>query len=252
MSLPIFDGKISIITATYNAEKYLPRLIESLRKQEDKNFEWVIADGASTDKTLELLNAVDDLNIKITSQEDFGIYDALNRGIKACHGEFYLVMGADDVLYPNGIKDYKAAISDDVDAITAPVYMGNKLSLPKHKLLFLYRQFYYVSAHAVGTVFRKSLHEKNGYYSRRFPIAADQLFIMRVFGSGAKLRKLDNDVVVGMHDIVGVSKLDYLGTSTERYRVMIELNFNVFFQTVLFILVLIKNVTFRLPSRELK
>src|SRR5699024_1576503 len=94
--------KLSIITATFNAVEYLPTLIESLRKQQDKDFEWVVADGASTDGTLELLESIDDLNIQITSREDFGIYDALNRGIKACSGEFYLVMGADDVLYPNG------------------------------------------------------------------------------------------------------------------------------------------------------
>lgn len=70
--------KLSVITATYNAIEYLPSLIECLRKQEDQDFEWVVADGASTDGTLELLESITDLNIVITSQEDFGIYDALN------------------------------------------------------------------------------------------------------------------------------------------------------------------------------
>ncbi len=40
------DIKISVITATYNAQKYLPRLIESLENQTDKDFEWVVADGS--------------------------------------------------------------------------------------------------------------------------------------------------------------------------------------------------------------
>src|SRR5690554_463607 len=111
--------KLSIITATYNAMDHLPNLIECLRNQEDQDFEWVVADGASTDGTLELLQSITDLNIIITSQEDFGIYDALNRAIKLCGSEFYLVMGADDFLYPNGVKDYKEAIVDGVDVVTA-------------------------------------------------------------------------------------------------------------------------------------
>lgn len=239
MNLPEFDGKISIITATYNAEKYLPRLIESLRNQEDKNFEWIVADGASTDKTLEILNAVDNLNIKITSQEDFGIYDALNRGIKACKGEFYLVMGADDVLYPNGIKDYKAAISD-VDVVTATVQYGKNISKANRGPAWLSKHFHYVSCHAVGSLYRRDLHEKFGFYSRRFPIAADQLFMLTVFRANTKIQVIES--FVGMHDDQGVSHADNIGTLCESYRVMLELGFNKYVQTLLFIWRLLKRL----------
>ena len=71
-----FDGKISIITAVYNAENHIQDLIESLRQQGDSNFEWVVVDGLSTDNTLEILKKIDDLNVKIISEADFGIYDA--------------------------------------------------------------------------------------------------------------------------------------------------------------------------------
>jgi glycosyltransferase involved in cell wall biosynthesis len=60
-----FDGKISIITAVYNAEDCIDYLIESLRMQTDQNFEWVVVDGLSTDSTLETLKQIVDLNIKI-------------------------------------------------------------------------------------------------------------------------------------------------------------------------------------------
>ena len=68
-----FDGKISIITAVFNAENHINHLIESLRQQIDPNFEWVVVDGLSTDSTLEVLKKIDDLNIKIISEADFGI-----------------------------------------------------------------------------------------------------------------------------------------------------------------------------------
>jgi len=87
-------ASFTVITATYNAQNHLPMLIESLRKQSDKEFEWVVADGASDDGTLELLQSIDDLNIVISSQPDFGIYDALNRAIRDSSGKYYIVAGA--------------------------------------------------------------------------------------------------------------------------------------------------------------
>ena len=117
--------KLSVITATYNAEKFLSRVIKSLQEQIDKDFEWIISDGASSDSTLEILKSTEGINIKVISGEDFGIYDALNRGIKACNGEFYLVIGADDELYPNAIQNYKEAIEDGVDIITAYIDTNN-------------------------------------------------------------------------------------------------------------------------------
>jgi glycosyltransferase len=232
--------KLSIITATHNAIEHLPNLIECLRNQEDKDFEWVVADGASTDGTLELLKSIDDLNIVITSQEDFGIYDALNRGIKASSGEFYLVMGADDLLYPNAVRDYKDAIEDGVDIVTATIKIGDGVSTAGARGgSWFAAQFAYISGHAVGSIYRKSLHNKYGYYSRKFPIAADQLFILKSCKSGAKIKIVDQ--IVGEHLLVGVSSVDIIGSMSEYYRVQLDVGENKLLQTVLFILRLIKN-----------
>jgi glycosyltransferase involved in cell wall biosynthesis len=79
---------LSIVTATFNSEKNLPVLVESLRRQTDSDFEWVIADGGSTDGTLSILGKIDDLAIVLSSEPDFGIYDALNRAISLASGEY--------------------------------------------------------------------------------------------------------------------------------------------------------------------
>lgn len=231
--------KLSVITATYNAEKFLPRLIKSLQEQVDKDFEWIISDGASSDKTLEILKNTGGINIKVISGEDFGIYDALNRGIKACNGEFYLVIGADDELYPNAIKDYKKAIGDGVDIITAYIDTNNGKIEPNSGSKWLKGQFHYISGHAVGSIYRTSLHQKLGYYSRKFPIAADQLFVLTTANYGAKIKVIK--IVVGKFSNDGVSSIDTLGTLCEFYRVQITMGENKFLQTVLFILRLIKN-----------
>lgn len=232
--------KLSVITATYNAMEHLPNLIECLRNQEDKDFEWVVADGASTDGTLELLQSIDDLNIVITSQEDFGIYDALNRGIKASSGEFYLVMGADDILYPNGVKDYKEAIEDGRDILTAKIKYGGKLSVVRKNKSWLAGQFAYVTGHSVGTAYRKELHDRFGFYSRKYPIAADQLFILTAIKKGSLVKEIDG--LVGEFSLAGTSSIDTLGTISEFYRVQLTAGENKFVQTLLFVVRLIKNV----------
>ena len=231
--------KLSVITATYNAEKFLPRVIKSLQGQSDKDFEWVISDGASSDRTLEILKSTEGINIKVISGEDFGIYDALNRGIKACNGEFYLVIGADDELYPNAIQDYKKAIGDDVDIITACIDTNNGKIEPNGGPRWLKAQAHYISGHAVGSIYRTSLHQKLGYYSRKFPIVADQLFVLTAANYGAKIKVIKS--IVGKFSNDGVSSIDMLGTLCEFYRVQIAMGENKFVQTTLFILRLIKN-----------
>ena len=232
--------KLSVITATYNAVEHLPKLIESLRNQEDKEFEWVVADGASTDGTLELLQSIKDLNIKISSQEDFGIYDALNRAIKVSSGEFYLVVGADDLLYPNAICDYKQAIEEGVDIITAPIEFKYGISHSDGRgSSWLYAQFAYISGHAVGSIYRKSLHQEFGLYSRKFPIAADQFFILKCIKGGAKIKRIKN--IAGYFNDAGVSSIDLTGALTEWYRVQLMVGEKKFLQTLLFFMRLIKN-----------
>ena len=231
--------KLSVITATYNAEKFLPRLIKSLQEQVDKDFEWIISDGASSDKTLEILKNTGGINIKVISGEDFGIYDALNRGIKACNGEFYLAIGADDELYPNAIKDYKKAIGDGADIITACIDTNNGKIEPNSGPRWLKAQAHYISGHAVGSIYRTNLHQKLGYYSRKFPIAADQLFVLTAATYGAKIKVVKS--VVGKFSNDGVSSIDILGTLCEFYRVQVVMGENKFLQTILFILRLIKN-----------
>jgi glycosyltransferase involved in cell wall biosynthesis len=119
---------ISIITATYNAGDRLPRLIESLRAQSDLDFEWVVMDGASTDGTLDLLAEVKDLNLVLDTRPDFGIYDAINRAIEVAGGEYYLVLGADDIIYPETVASFRRVASNsDADLITAQIFADGRI-----------------------------------------------------------------------------------------------------------------------------
>lgn len=210
---------ISVITATYNVESCIQSLIESLRLQTEKNFEWIVIDGKSTDRTLEILRNVDDLNIKIFSEPDFGIYDALNKGVKICNSEYYIVAGADDKFFPNAIRDYKSAIDKDYDMITASILKDGVICKPARGPSWRFASDAYISNHALGVLIKKSLHKKNGYYSKMYPIAADQLFIKTAVKNGAKVKIIDS--IVGNFSLTGTSSQDELGACLEILRVQL-------------------------------
>lgn len=172
---------ISIITATYNAERDLPQLIDSLRSQANPNFRWIVADGGSTDNTLRIIEKNRDLVSKFIPGPDFGIYDALNKAVREVETKYYLTLGADDTLNHDAVENYNnAAVASDADFISALVRTTDGTTLfPKRGNPLRYGHLAYVSQHAVGTLIKTSLHNTVGPYSRRFPIAADRYFILK-------------------------------------------------------------------------
>jgi glycosyltransferase involved in cell wall biosynthesis len=230
---------ISIVTATRNAERELPGLIESLRQQTDRDFQWVVADGASTDGTLPLLQSIADLDIVISSQPDFGIYDALNRAIRLSSGGHYIVAGADDVFEPDAIANFRKVIDDTgADIVAADVLYGRKRMTVKRGPDWLFGQFSSIASHALATAFRKSLHERFGTYSNRFPIAADQFFVMKACRGGASSKPVG--FVAGNLGCAGVSSLDRVGNATEVFRVQVALGGSLLVQVPLFLLRLLR------------
>jgi glycosyltransferase involved in cell wall biosynthesis len=235
--------KLSIITATFNAAQSLPNLIASLRRQTDQDFEWVVMDGGSTDGTVELLREAGDLRLVWRSEPDFGIYDALNKAIKCCMGDFYLVMGADDTLEPDSVANYKAlGDATGADILTAAVDCESHgiVSKPRGPA-WLTGQMAYVTGHAVGSIYRKCLHEdaKVGFYSKAYPVAADQLFIKRAVLSGANVTI--GDFLAGSFGKGGVSSVDVAGTLTEFFRVQLQTERCKSLQVFLFMLRLLKH-----------
>lgn len=230
---------ISVITATFNAAKVLPSLIESLRAQSDRGFEWIVMDGASTDGTVDILRNAGDVVSRWISEPDFGIYDALNKAVKLSTGEYYLVVGADDTLSPDAIRDFFAAAEvSKADIVTALVKAGGRIHQVRRGPSWLFGQFAYVAAHAVGTLFRRKLHERFGYYSRRYPIAADALFIKKACQGGATI--YEADFVAGEFGQGGTSSVDVAGSLSEFFRVQLETE-SKFPQLALYALRLIKN-----------
>ena len=89
-------AKISIITICYNSEKTISKTLKSLKSQTFKDFEHIVIDGGSIDKTISIIKK-ENISNKIISEKDKGIYDAFNKGIKNSTGEIIGFLNADDV-----------------------------------------------------------------------------------------------------------------------------------------------------------
>ena len=98
---------ITVLTATYNRAYTLGRLYESLEKQTNKSFEWVVVDDGSQDETLSLLEEFQQnssFSIKILQQENAGKHIAINTGVPAGTGDWVLLVDSDDALTSNAIE----------------------------------------------------------------------------------------------------------------------------------------------------
>lgn len=89
---------VSIVTVTFNADKYLKECIQSVRRQPFKRIEHIIIDANSTDKTISILKEFENQIDYWRSEPDEGIYDAMNKAITYARGRWVYFLGADDRL----------------------------------------------------------------------------------------------------------------------------------------------------------
>ena len=103
--------KFSIITPCYNSEKTIARTLEHICNQTNTDFEYIVIDGASKDRTVEIVESYRaQLGDRLTviSEPDKGIYDAMNKGISLAKGELVGIVNSDDFYEPNCLETVAA------------------------------------------------------------------------------------------------------------------------------------------------
>ena len=114
MESPLF----SIITITYNAQEVLRPTLASVSGQSFRNFEHIIIDGASRDDTVSIARNEGIDGIKIFSEPDRGLYDAMNKGIARATGRYLIFLNAGDTFpAPKALSDLAEAAQVDPDII---------------------------------------------------------------------------------------------------------------------------------------
>ena len=185
--------KISIITATYNSEVTLSSCMTSVLQQSYQNIEYLIIDGNSTDETLELVKQhqvqFPQIEFKILSEPDNGIYDALNKGVQLAAGEVIGFVHSDDILANNQIisKIANQFDKENIDGVYGDLQYVNKNNISKIIRYWKSTSFNsslltkgWMPAHP--TLFlKKEVYEKHGEFNLSFKISADYDFILRIF-----------------------------------------------------------------------
>ncbi|MBD2751867.1 glycosyltransferase family 2 protein [Spirosoma validum] len=179
--------KVSIITAVYNAEKYINGCITSVLGQNYENFEYIIIDGGSTDNTISIIEQYKDKLSYWISEPDRGIYDAWNKGLAASKGEWIAFLGSDDLLYPDAIQTYVNHIIQHPKQHELE-FVSSRIELVKQDLTSIrivgeawdWERFKYkmITWH-VGCFHAKHLFTKYGYFDPAYKVSGDYELLLR-------------------------------------------------------------------------
>ena len=196
--------KISIITPTYNSEKTIKDTIESVLNQTYKDFEHIIIDGLSKDNTIEIIKGYEkkyDGRLKVVSEKDKGLYDAMNKGIQMASGDIIGILNSDDIYAKNDVLQtiinkfnetncdgtYSNLIFMDEETMSKPqrIWKSPKGNYkngwhPAHPTLYL----------------KKEVYNKIGLFDLDFRIAADYDFMIRMMlDKSIKLEYIDEYII---------------------------------------------------------
>lgn len=118
---------VSVITVTYNAEKFIENCIKNVIGQKLNNVEHIIVDGISTDGTVSIIKNYESHIAYFLSEADAGIYDAMNKAVRFCKGRWILFLGADDFLLEGFSKMLHFLKKENCIYYGDYVYNGEKL-----------------------------------------------------------------------------------------------------------------------------
>lgn len=180
---------ISIITACFRSERTVRDTLESVNVQTYPNIEHIIVDGASDDRTLEVVREHGRRVTKVMSEKDRGIFDAYNKGLVLAHGEIIGILNSDDFYAtPHIIQRIMDQFRDPtIEAVYADLVYVDKddtSRIVRHWKSKPYRQGDFsrgfVPAHP--TLFlRKSVYDRVGQFAPEYRFAGDFEFMLRVF-----------------------------------------------------------------------
>lgn len=178
--------KISVITVCFNAAETIKSTIDSIASQRHQNIEHIIVDGGSTDGTREIICSSDSVS-KYVFEPDDGIYDAMNKGIKAASGDIVGILNADDFYAnENVLSNVATAFSDPlIDTVYGDLVYVDKENTDKIIRYWKSQCFVpglfqrgWMPAHPTFFV-RKHYFDELGYYDTEYKIQSDFELTMR-------------------------------------------------------------------------
>jgi glycosyltransferase involved in cell wall biosynthesis len=219
--------KVTIITAVYNAQKYLEECIVSVINQSYPNFEYIIIDGGSTDDSVDIIKKYQHRIKYWKSEPDRGIYDAWNKGLSQAEGDWISFVGADDQLLPGAIDTYVKHIIEHPRQQNLQ-FISSRIELVDEKLIPLrivgeawtWERFKLsmVTWH-VGAFHSRRLFAEYGIFDTSYKISGDYELLLR---PRERLNTSYIDCLTVKMRVGGTSARNLVKASKETYRAKVK------------------------------
>ena len=214
--------KITIITVVKNAENTLENCIKSVLSQNYDNLEYIVIDGNSSDRTKEIINKYKNNISRIIIEDDDGIWDAMNKGIKLADDEIIGFLNSDDYYFNNTLEIVNNYFSkNNIDFLFG--------SVEKYKLMYGYSSwkihfsFGFYTSHSVGFFINRKKHLDIGLYNKKY-LSADLDFFYKMIVK-FKLRGMGSkkDEIFGKFTKGGFSsKINYIDHLLDLNKIRID------------------------------
>jgi len=199
-----FEDKplISIITVVFNGEKYLEETMQSVINQSYDNVEYIIIDGGSTDRTLDIIKKYEDRIDYWVSEKDSGMYDGLNKGFSCAQGELINFCNADDLFFSSKainqiVSYYNIEHFDCCYGSTEYIDNKNNILYRRYPLTFIHRYIVTLGMPFAQPTFfwRKQLMLKIGNFNLAYRVASDYDLVGRLLLGAKNIYRIDHCII---------------------------------------------------------
>ena len=227
-----------------NNDKFLEETIKSVLNQSLKDFEYIIVDGKSNDNTLNIIKKYENQIDYWLSQKDNGIYDAFNKGVNLCSGDYIGIINSDDVYTKDALKIISKYITNypEKDFIFGSVkkHWGILHGFKPEKIRYSWG-FY--TSHSTGFFIKRNSAKKNGPYNTKYKFHSDYDYFYRMI-----VKNKMSGISTNKNEVTGIfrrggfsSTISFFDSSKEESKIRIDNGQNRILVLVIFLYKLFKH-----------
>jgi glycosyltransferase involved in cell wall biosynthesis len=241
--------KFSVITVVKNDQENIVKTLKSVLSQKKQvDLEYIVIDGNSLDETVNQINKFkNEIDLFIT-ENDMGIYDAMNKGIENCSGDIVSFCNSGDIIKDKGLKKieniFKSQKCDFVFGTVIRNYLGGQIQKFGYNSKRIYYNFDFATSHSTGFYVKKNVINEIGKFDLKYKCSSDYDFYYKMINSnnykGSSTSK--NDVIGEVASGGYSSRISFFGHLFEETKIRINNKQNRLIIFLIFINAIIKHI----------